>query len=105
QCQLAIAHTLQHVAQTSRAGNGRRLELVTGGDHLGFSFLGDEERFVFVMLFHAVSLATFLGQNGMLSSHALAVLIAAALALILTSSDLMNLIEAATWLKINRLSS
>lgn len=92
-------------APTHHAGNERWLEHIAGGDHFDFGFLGDEERFVFVVLFHGVSLVTFLGQNGILSSHTLVVLTAVAFALILIFSDLMNRNEATTWLKINRLSS
>lgn len=47
------------VADALRSGMAGGLELVAGSGHLGGYVLGDEERFIFFVQFHADTLATF----------------------------------------------
>ena len=63
QCQLGIAHTLQHVAQTHRAGNGRRLEHIPGSEQPRLDFLSDEKR-LFVMVFPSLVFSSSLPALG-----------------------------------------
>lgn len=65
QCQLGVAHTLQHVVQTPRAGNGWRLELVAGRDQLSLDFLSNKKRFYATLFFSNPSCPILLSMESL----------------------------------------